>query len=300
MRLSQRSWLLAALSVMILTPLAHASRVDDLVAALAGKNEPARSLARQFLPREGVEVVPRVLPLLKSDSAAVRDAAFNVLADIANDASAPGREKDRPVVAARLMTLLQPDQPAPIKIRGLRLLPIVVPPDGDVGPVAALLSDKELRERAREALEEIGNAASRTALREQLAHADPDFTCAILNSLGRPRDPESLGQIVRLTHDPNAKVRVAAARALAWTGKPAHLKIVQSVVAAADPATAADAHDALLRILLTMEGQPAHRAVALEGYRQLLTKAQGQVKDGALAGIGRVGDASCVPVILAA
>ena len=72
------------------------------------------------------------------------------------------------------MTLLETGQPAEIKIRGLRLLPIVVPPDGDVGPVAALLSDKDLRERAREALEEIGNSASRTALRQHLAQADPD------------------------------------------------------------------------------------------------------------------------------
>jgi HEAT repeat protein len=298
MRFTQRNWLLAALSVLILTPLARASRVDDLVAALAGKNEPARSLARQFLPREGVEVVLKVLPLLKSDSAAVRDAAFNVLADIANDASAPGREGDRVEVTKRLMTLLQPGQPAPIKIRGLRLLPIVVPPDGDVGPVAALLADKDLRERAREALEEIGNNASRTALREQLAHADPDFQCALLNSLGRLHDRDSLDRITKLTHDGNAKVRVAAARALAWTGEPAHLKSVQSVVAAADPATSSDAHDALLRTLLTMESQPAHRALALEGYRQLLANARGQVKDGALAGMGRVGDGSCVPVIL--
>jgi hypothetical protein len=36
------------------------------------------------------------------------------------------------------------------------------------------------------------------------------------------------------------------------------------------------------------------------GYRQLLQSAQGQVKDGALAGLGRVGDASCAAVILAA
>ena len=101
MRSTQRTWLLSAALMMLLPPFVHASRIDDLVAALAGKNEPARSLARQLLPREGVEVVPKVLPLLKSETAAVRDAAFNVLADVANDASAPGREADRAVVAAR-------------------------------------------------------------------------------------------------------------------------------------------------------------------------------------------------------
>jgi hypothetical protein len=43
-----------------------------------------------------------------------------------------------------------------------------------------------------------------------------------------------------------------------------------------------------------------HRHAALVGYQQLLASARGPVMDGALAGLGRVGDASCVPVILAA
>lgn len=299
MRWKQRSWLLSAVLVAFLQPLAHASRVDDLVAALAGQNEPARSLARQLLPREGVEVVPRILPLLGSETAAVREAAFNVLADLANEASAPGHEADRAAVTARLMSLLQADQPAQIKIRGLRLLPVVIPPDGDVGPVAALLSDPELRERAREALEETGTAASRSALRAQLAHADPDFACALLNSLGRLRDRESLDSIAKLTAKGDPKVRVAGARALAWTGDPAYLESVQRVVDDSDAATRPDAMDAMLRLLLSMEGRPEHRGAAIAGYRSLLEKTvAGQVKDGTLAGLGRVGDASCVPVIL--
>jgi HEAT repeat protein len=301
MRLKQRSWLLSAVLVALLQPSAHASRIDDLIAALAGKNEPARSLARQLLPREGIQVVPRILPLLRAETAAVREAAFNVLADIANEASAPGHEADRAAVTARLMSLLQPDQPAQIKIRGLRLLPIVIPPDSDVRPVAALLSDRELRERAREALEETGTAASRTALRTHLAHADPDFACALLNSLGRLHDREGLDSMTRLTADSDPRVRVAAARALVWTGDPAYLKSVRRVVDASDPATWPDAVDAMLRMLLCMEGRPAHRDAAIGGYRFLLERrVHGQVKDGALAGLGRVGDAACVPVILEA
>lgn len=301
MRWNQRSWLLTAVLAALFPPLAHASRIDDLVADLAGQSEPARSLARQLLPREGIEVVPRVLPLLNSETPVVREAAFNVLADVANEASAPGREADRAAVTARLMSLLQHDQPAQIKIRGLRLLPIVIPPDGDVAPVAALLSDKELRERAREALEETGNAASRTALRTNLAHADPEFACALLNSLGRLHDRESLDSIAKLTADGDPKVRVAAARALAWTGDPGYLKSVRRIVDDSDAVTRADALDAMLRLLLSMESKPAHRDAVVAGYRSLLEmRVDGPVKDGSLAGLGRVGDAACVPVILEA
>lgn len=302
MRQWQRIWLFSAAALGLMTSFVQASRLDDLVAALGGDNDQARTLARQFLPREGVQAVPKMLPLLRQEKPAVREAAFQVLADLANEASAPGRAADRAAVTNYLMTLLGTGQPAEIKLRGLRLLPIVIPPDGDIGPVAALLSDKVLRERAREALEETGTSASRAALREYLAQADPDpeFACALLNSLGRLHDSESLGLIARLAQDGNSKVRVAAARALAWTGDPSQLKSVQSVVAAADEATRPDALDANLRLLNNMERQRPHQQAALAGYRELLASAQGPVKDGALAGLGRVGDSSCVSVILAA
>jgi hypothetical protein len=48
-----------------------------------------------------------------------------------------------------------------------------------------------------------------------------------------------------------------------------------------------------------MERQRPHQHAAMLGYRELLASAQGPVKDGALAGLGRVGDSSCFPVILA-
>ena len=57
MRPSQRTGLLWAVLVATLAPLAQASTIDDLVAALGGKDDQARSLARQLIPREGIEVV---------------------------------------------------------------------------------------------------------------------------------------------------------------------------------------------------------------------------------------------------
>ena len=147
-------------------------------------------------------------------------------------------------------------------MRGLRLLPIVIPTDGDVGPVAALLSDKALRERAREALEETGTAASRTALRQHLAQAEPEpeFACALLNSLGRLHDAESLGLIARLTQNENPKVRAAAARALAWTGDPVAPEDRSIGRGRRGPGHAARSTGRDLRLLNSMERQ--HRTSA--------------------------------------
>ncbi len=90
MRPRFRIWLFPVLIWLPMPALAQATRLDDLVSGLSGENEHARALARQLLPREGVPAVPRLLPLLRADTPAVREAAFQVLADIANEAAAPG------------------------------------------------------------------------------------------------------------------------------------------------------------------------------------------------------------------
>jgi HEAT repeat protein len=280
--------------------LARAGNGDDLLSALSGQDEHARALARQLLPREGVALVPKLLPLLSSDRAPVREAAFQVLADLANEASAPGRAADRQTVTAHLMTLLAAEQSPELKIRGLRLIPIACPADGDVAPVAALLGDARLRERAREALEEIGTAPSRKALRDFLGKADPDFDCALLNSLGRLHDREGIEKIAALLESGPVKVRNAAARALAWTGDPAFLKPVQKLTAEAGPSERAEANDALLRLLDAIGRHPDRHQAAVGGYLALLRSAKGQVKDGALAGLARIGDPAAGPTILQA
>src|SRR5271166_3436663 len=114
MRQWQRIGLFSVVALGMLPAFVRASRLDDLVAALAGDDEQARTLARQLLPREGVPAVPKLLPLLRQENRAVREAAFQVLADLANEASAPGRATDSTAVTACLTKLLQTGQPAEI------------------------------------------------------------------------------------------------------------------------------------------------------------------------------------------
>src|SRR5262245_48225922 len=105
----------AALCLIALACVSGLSRAGDdskkdLVADLAGSDEQARALARQLLPRQCVDVLPRVLPLLNDENVAVKEAAYQVLLDLANEASAPGREADRIKAASEVMTLLKSDQ----------------------------------------------------------------------------------------------------------------------------------------------------------------------------------------------
>jgi HEAT repeat protein len=302
MSLTSRAWLFAALLAGGLPAAAQAqaqgSRVDALVAALGGDDERARSEARQLLPREGAAVVPKLLPLVKQDDPAVWRAASNVLADIANEVSVPGREAERDAVAAQLMTLVAADQPAAIKIRGLRLLPVVTPPEFDVGPVAALLGDPELRDKARSALEEMATPKAREALRRRLESAEPGFASALLDSLGRLRDRDSLEAIARRAADDDPRVRAAAVRALSWTGDASYLKAARAVVGSADAGTRADAGDAELRLVDAVARKGDNRPVAVAAYREILKRGRGVEKDAALAGLGRYGGGSSVGAIL--
>jgi len=210
--------------------VAGAATLDALVRALAGNDEQARTVARQLLPRESVEAVPKLVPLLGDDREA----------DFANEVAGPGRETDRAAVTETLMTLVAPEQSQHIKVRGLRLLPLVVADGYDVTPIAALLDDDAMREKARAALEKLGTREARAALRGAVGRADDAFLCALLNALGQLQDEASVPALVDLARHDAPQVRAAAARALAWTGDPSHVEALQAVRAAADEATVFD------------------------------------------------------------
>jgi tetratricopeptide (TPR) repeat protein len=278
--------------------VAMASKSDALIAQLAGNNEKARSEARLLLPREDIEVVPKLVPLVASEQAAVWCGAFNVLADFAHQVSVPGREADQAKVAASIMTLVAPKQPESVKIRGLRLLPIAVPPGFDVGPMAALLNDATLREKTRAAFEEMGTPEANAALRGHLPEADPEFQVAILNSLARLQNDANTQAAVALTKSDSPIVRAAALRAIAWTGNVTFIKTAKGIVASADQASRSDAMDGILRLLTAAADRGGNWQAVVNTYLDILKTGQGMDKDGALAGLGRIGDGTCVGPVL--
>jgi HEAT repeat protein len=118
--------------------------------------------------------------------------------------------------------------------------------------MAALLDDDKLREKARVALVELNTPEARAALRERLKKDDADFQCALLDGLGQLKDTDSLNVIEPLTKSDNTKVRIAAMRALSWTGNPSYLTTAKEIVRRADKATHSDAMDAMLRLTIAI------------------------------------------------
>jgi HEAT repeat protein len=296
-----RSIYVLMLIVVLAWPMgAGASTTDELLVKLQGESELERAEARQMLVWQGVEALPRIVPLVAHSDERVWRAAFNVVADIANETTVPGREADRVAATDAIMTLIGPEQPERVKRQGLRLLAPIVPAGYDIGPVAAMLDEPKLRERARRALREMGTPEARAALRAQLAKAEPAFQCALLDALAGLRDAESVDVARKMLTAEDPGVRAAAARAVAWTGDPMMIGRVRGVVDRADDATRAEAWDALLQLLNTVEAKGGNVEIVGTVYLDLVRDREGVVRDAGLAGLGRVGDESCVGVVLEA
>lgn len=296
----------AALTTLLLfSATAFAAEVPvtlhSLVHDLAGASETARATARQLLPREGIDALQAVLPLLHDERQHVMHAAYNVIEQIANEAAAPGRDADQALVVEALRPLMDADQPQAIREQGLKLMTIVLPPEGDLSAIAALLDDNALRERARYALEEIGTPAAADAIARALRKSDGDFQVALLDSLGAMQQHKTLSVVERAAERGELPVRVAAVRALAWTGDAAYLPLAMTVAQEADAASRFDAVDALLRHVNAVGAAGGHVETVRAAYRDAFELADTDLlRGGALNGLGRYGDERDIAFILGA
>ena len=208
-------FLVAVLCIAIVPCRAtSAGQPDDLVKALAEQIESERVQARQHLPAFGVDAIPALIPLVSHENLAISRPASDVLMDIANEASVPGRDETRREACQLFMSMIATHQPESTKVCGLRLLAMTVPAGFDVTPIAALLADQDYREKARVALERIGSPEAVRALRESLRTADDEFACALLNSLGALSDFDCAETITGLALHEDARIRFAAASPL--------------------------------------------------------------------------------------
>ncbi len=288
------------LCVAALSTAALGADLDTLIAGLSSPNDLEQARARQLLPYQGIEAVPKLIPLLKSPEQRVWRAAANVLSDFANETAVPGREKDRRVVVEQLMALLASEDSADVKVRVLDLLPAAVPEGYEVTAIAALLEQEALRERARECLTLIGTTQARAALRHALPTSDAAFQVALLDALAQLEDGASVTAIAPLADSPDPAVRAAAIRAVAWTGDTQFVGPARDMRHAADEATRFEATDAFLRLADGI-ARKGNTEAAVGMYREVLREGETPAVRGAgLAGLIRCGGATVVDDVVKA
>ncbi len=161
---------LAATAFLGAVQAAHAQAVNETVARIKDKDEKVRIEAWQKAAAMGAPALRPLAALLTDDEIEVTRAAKRALWQIVRQSGRPGADAERKAVVQELLPLLEANQPSLIRREVLWMISEIAG-DEAVAPVAAILSDAELRDDARMVLQRLPGDASLQALKQGLAAA---------------------------------------------------------------------------------------------------------------------------------
>ena len=185
---------LAIAAAGVVPSVADAARdkgVYNLMAGIRDDDAKVRTEAWQSAGQVGAAAVEPLAEAMKDKDLEVARAAKRGLWKIVRHVGRPGAGNTKREVADRLVELLGDDQPVPVLREVLWMLSEI----GDrnsIEPISALLSNRELREDARMALQRIPGRTAVATLRAALINANDDFKLNIAQSL-RQRGEEVPG-----------------------------------------------------------------------------------------------------------
>jgi len=156
--------------------------VDRLIAGIKDTSEKVRTEAWLRAGQVGAGAVKPLARVMTDKELEVARAAKRGLWRIVRDVGRPGANVEKKAVVAELVALLGDEQPASVRREVLWMLS-EVGGEKSVEPIAALLSNRELREDARMVLQRIPSEKSVAALKAGLKAAPEDFKLNIAQSL---------------------------------------------------------------------------------------------------------------------
>ncbi len=172
----------AMVATFTTAPAAEVTSVDDLVQKIKSTDDKVRGPAWQSADKLGAKAVKPLTEIMAaSDDMEVARAAKRGLWRIVRHAGRPDAEAERKAAQDALIPSLT-SGPVAVKREVLWMLSEI----GDanaVEPMAALLSDAELREDARQSLQRIPLAESLAALKKAFASAPEEFKFHLAHSL---------------------------------------------------------------------------------------------------------------------
>ncbi|MFB0552212.1 MAG: HEAT repeat domain-containing protein [Phycisphaerae bacterium] len=173
------------------TEAAKRNRVQKLISKIRDESAEVRTEAWQSAGEVGAPAVEALAKVMTDEDLEVARAAKRALWKIVRVAGRPGAGNERRAVVGKLVELLGDEQPVPVRREVLWMLS-EIGTRKSVKPIAALLSNKELREDARMVLQRIPSKGAVAALKAGLEAAPEDFKLNIAQSL-RQRGVEVSG-----------------------------------------------------------------------------------------------------------
>jgi hypothetical protein len=190
---------------------------QELISQIKSNDEKTRGQAWQEAgPVGSAAVQPLAVVAAEGEFEAAR-AATRALWMIVRYAGRPGADGEREKVVSELLVVLGQQRSPRLRSDVIWMLSEIAG-DEAVATLAALLTDRELREDARMGLERIEGQASLAALRTALASAPEDFKTNLASSL-RHRGVETPGVPCEKLK-PSKPTRVARAGAAARVDEP--------------------------------------------------------------------------------
>jgi HEAT repeat protein len=156
--------------------------VSELLAGVKDASDKARTQAWLEAGKAGAAAVKPVAEVMTDDDLEVARAAKRALWKIVRHAGRPGANKDKRAVEAELVGLLGDAQPASVRREVLWMLS-EIGGGSSIKPIADLMTNVELREDARTALERIPGKGAVAALKTNFEAAPQDFRPNIAQSL---------------------------------------------------------------------------------------------------------------------
>lgn len=156
--------------------------LEELLAALKSEDEVKRTDAWVSAGPVGASAVEPLADLMLETQAEVARAAKRALWQVTRYSGRPGGESEKTAVVAALLAVLAGERPDPVKREALWMLSEIG--GGEcAAPMAALLSNAELREDARMCIERIPGQASLDALKAAMESVPQDFKVNVAESL---------------------------------------------------------------------------------------------------------------------
>jgi len=156
--------------------------VADLIAKIRDKDPSVRAEARDNAGKVGAPAVKLLAEVMTDPEFEVAREAERALWKIVRYAGRPKADGERKAVVTELIPLLGDSRPVRVKREAMWMLSEIAG-DEAVAPVAAQLSDKELREDARMVLERLPGKRSLAALQMALKTAPEEFRVNVAQSL---------------------------------------------------------------------------------------------------------------------
>jgi len=156
--------------------------VDELIAKIRDESDQVRADAWTNAGDVGAPAVKPLAAVMTDDALEVARAAKRAVWKIVRHSGRPGADAERTAVVDELIALLADAQPGSVRREVLWMLS-EIGGDEAVDPIVPLLSNEELRENARMALERIPVQKSIEALKAGIDAAPKDFKLNIAQSL---------------------------------------------------------------------------------------------------------------------